>query len=119
MGLLESINNPDDLKSATHIILPGGGSLWMLYAAMVFFGFGWFTTSPLQAGLVADLFGRLRMGTILGVIMACHMVGMAIGAYAGGAIFELTNSYYLFFLIQGPLEFLAAIFAFSIKQKRH
>ena len=98
-------------------ILLGGGSLWILYVAMVLFGFGWFTTAPLQAGLVADLFGGLRMGTILGVIMSCHMFGMAIGAYAGGAIFELTRSYYLFFLIQGLLEFLAVSFALSIKQK--
>jgi MFS family permease len=100
-------------------ILLGGGSLWMLYAAMALFGFGWFTTAPLGAGLVADLFGNLRMGTILGVTTACHMFGMAIGAYAGGAIFEATQSYYLFFLIQGLLEFMAVIFAFFIKQKKH
>jgi MFS family permease len=94
----------------------GGGSLWVLYVAMALFGFGWFTTAPLVAGLVADLFGRLRMGTIIGVALSCHTVGMAIGAYAGGITFELTHSYYSFFLIQGVLEFLAAIFAFAIKQ---
>lgn len=99
-------------------ILLGGGSLWLLYAAMVLFGFGWFTTAPLQAGLVADLFGSLRMGTILGVIVSCHTLGMATGAYAGGAIFELTRSYYWFFFAQGLLEFLAAVFAFFIKQKK-
>jgi len=100
-------------------ILLGGGSLWLLYAAMALFGFGWFTTAPLAAGLVADLFGSLRMGTILGVVTSCHMLGMAVGAYAGGVIFEATQSYYLFFLIQGPLCFLAVIFAFFIKQEKH
>jgi len=100
-------------------ILLGGDSLWILYAAMAFFGFGWFTTAPLQAGLVADLFGSLRMGTILGVVVSCHMLGMAIGAFAGGAIFESTNSYYLVFLTQGLLEFLAVIFALSIRHKKH
>ncbi len=40
----------------------GGGSLWMLYMAMVLFGFGWFTTSPLASGLVADLFGKFADG---------------------------------------------------------
>ena len=88
-------------------VLLGGGSLWMLYTAVTLFGFGWFTTAPLMTGLVADLFGRLRMGTIIGVTLSCHMLGSAVGAYAGGAIFEATQSYYLFFLIQGPLEFLA------------
>ena len=90
-------------------------SLWMLYLAMVFFGFGWFTTAPLAAALVADLFGNSRMGAILGVVLSCHMFGMALGAYAGGAIFELTGSYYFFFLIQGPLELIAALLAFLIR----
>ena len=99
--------------------LLGGGSLWILYTAVALFGFGWFTTAPLMTGLVADLFGRLRMGTIIGVALSCHMLGSAVGAYTGGAIFEATQSYYLFFLIQGPLEFLAVIFAFLIKQEKH
>jgi len=103
--------------TAVIFILLGGGPLWLLYVAMALFGFGWFTTAPLTAGLVADLFGNLRMGTILGVVTAYHMLGMAIGAYAGGAVFELTQSYYLVFLSQGLLEFLAAIFALCIKQK--
>jgi len=95
----------------------GGGSLWLLYIAVVLFGFGWFTTSPLTSGLVADLFGNMRMGTIIGVTISSHMVGMAIGAYAGGITFELTGSYYSFFLVQGILEFLAAVFAFAIKKQ--
>jgi MFS family permease len=98
-------------------ILLGGGSLWLLYIAMALFGFGWFTTAPLVSGLVADLFGYLRMGTILGLVLSSHVVGTALGAYAGGITFELTGSYYSFFLIQGMLEFLAAAFAFAIKKQ--
>jgi MFS family permease len=97
-------------------ILLGGGSLWLLYAAMALFGFGWFTTAPLAAGLVADLFGDVRMGTIIGVTLSCHIIGTALGAYSGGITFDLTGSYYLFFPIQGILEFLAAGFAFAIKR---
>ena len=94
-----------------------GGSLWLLYPAMALFGFGWFTTAPLVSGLVADLFGYLRMGTIMGVIWSFHMIGMAIGSFAGGITFQLTHSYLLIFLIQGILEFLAAVFAFFIRRK--
>ena len=94
----------------------GSGSLWMLYLAMALFGFGWFTTAPLSSGLVADLFGGVRMGTIIGVTLSCHTIGMALGAYAGGITFELTGSYYSFFLVQGILEFVAAGFAFAIKR---
>jgi MFS family permease len=99
-------------------VLMGGHSLWLLYLAMAFFGIGWFATAPLSAGVTADLYGNLRMGTILGLTLSCHMLGMAIGAYAGGAIYDHTKSYLLFFLIQCPLELVAVIAAFSIKQKR-
>ena len=102
--------------TAVVFILRGGGSLWMLYLAMVLFGLGWFTTSPLTSGLVADLFGGMSMGTIIGVTMSCHTVGMALGAYAGGVTFELTGSYYWFFLAQAILELLAAGCAFAIKR---
>ena len=74
-------------------LLLGTNNLGLLYTAMALFGFGWFTTSPLVAGLAADLFGNLRMGTLLGIILSSHMIGMAIGAYAGGLTFQLTGSY--------------------------
>jgi MFS family permease len=99
-------------------VLLGGGSLWVLYAGMALFGFGWYTTAPLTSGLVADLFGNRQMGTILGVVLSSHMVGTAIGAYAGGITFDLTGSYLPFFIIQGILELLAASFAFAIKKRR-
>jgi MFS family permease len=97
-------------------LLLGGGSLWLLYIAMALFGFGWYTTAPLSSGLTADLFGYRRMGTILGLILSCHMIGMAVGAYAGGVVYVLTGSYFFFFVTQGALELLAAIFAFFIKR---
>jgi MFS family permease len=102
---------------AVVFIILEGGPLWMLYLAMMLFGFGWFTTSPLTSGLIADLFGNLRMGTLIGVTMTCHTLGMAAGAYAGGISFDLTGSYYTFFVIQGGLEMLAAVFAFLIRRK--
>jgi MFS family permease len=95
----------------------GNGYLWLLYIAMGLFGLGWFTTAPLAAGLIPDLFGYRNMGTILGVILSCHIVGMAVGTYAGGIIYDMTNSYFSFFIIQGILEFLAAVFAFIIRRK--
>ena len=100
-------------------ILFGGGSLWILYLGMAFFGFGWFTTAPLTAGLVTGLFGSLRMGTILGVTTSSHILGWAIGAYVGGAIFDMTHSYYTAFLIITPLSLLATVFSLAIKQKQH
>ncbi|MFC2069552.1 MFS transporter [Chloroflexota bacterium] len=102
---------------AVIFILLGDGSLWMLYVSIALFGFGWFTTAPLQAGLVADLFGNLRMGTILGLETSCHHFGMALGAYLGGAVFEISGSYFPVFLTLGLLELLAVGLFLSIRQK--
>ena len=98
-------------------VLYTGGALWSFYLAMALFGFGFFTTAPLSSGLVADLFGYRRMGLLLGVILSCHLVGTALGAYAGGITYELTGSYNRFFPVQGALELLAAVFAFAIKKR--
>ena len=92
------------------------GSLWILFSSMALFGFGWFTTAPLSGALVADLFGNLRMGTILGIILASHTIGFAIGTYAGGITYQITGSYVLIFIIQGLLEFAAASLAFAIRK---
>jgi MFS family permease len=99
-------------------IFMGGNSLWIFFLAMALFGIGWFTTAPLTAGIAADLYGNFRMGTILGLTMSCHMLGMALGSFAGGAVYDITNSYLIFFLVQCPLEFVAVILVFSIRQKR-
>ena len=58
------------------------------------------------------------MGTIIGVTMSYHTVGMALGAYAGGLTFQITGSYYAFFLTQGILEMLAVGFAFAIRRQK-
>jgi predicted MFS family arabinose efflux permease len=116
LALTHVIRSLSFFTTVVFIIL-GGGSLWILYLSMAFFGFGWFTTSPLVSGLVADLFGGLSMGTIIGVTMSSHTIGMALGAYGGGLTYELTGSYYRFFLVQGGLELLAAVCAFAIRMK--
>jgi predicted MFS family arabinose efflux permease len=95
----------------------GGGSLWMIYVAMALFGFGWFTTAPLSVGLVADMFGNLRMGTLIGVILSAHLIGSAIGTFGGGFVYQMTGSYLDVFITQGILEMAAMVFAFAIVRK--
>ena len=111
------------IRALSHItviifFLNGGRPLWLLYLAVSFFGFGWVSTAPLSAGLVPDLFGGKNMGTIIGLINSHHMLAMAISAYVGGLVFEITGSYFLVFLGLGFFEMLAVLLAFLIRQKR-
>ena len=96
-------------------IMLGERSLWMLYAAMALFGFGWFTTAPLVAGLVTGIFGPARAGTILGVVTSGHFLGMAVGAYAGGLVFEATGNYLLVFAVLAGLSLAATLLSLAIK----
>jgi MFS family permease len=117
LSLAHFIRATSHLTVVTFLLI-GDSPLWLLYLAMTFFGFGWVSTAPLSAGLVPDLFGGMNMGTIIGLINSFHMLGMAISAYAGGLIFEITGSYFLAFLSLGFFEMLAALFAFLIRLKR-
>ncbi len=127
-GVISDRLSRKNVLSITHLIrslglwvmvvplLCGMNNLAVLYIAMVIFGFGWFTTSPLVAGLAADLFGNLRMGSLLGIMLSSHMIGMALGAYAGGLSFQITGSYHLILILTAGLEILAGFFAMAIRQ---
>ena len=77
------ITNPDQ-----HLLL------W-LHAA--FFGLTWGARGPAITAKTADLFPGPQLGTILGVITIGSGLGAAVGAWAAGAIFDLTGSYRLAF----------------------
>jgi MFS family permease len=117
LGMTHFIRSMALFTIATSLLV-SGGALWQLYIAMVLFGFGHFTTSPLVAGLVGDLFSHRNMGLTLGIVLSLHMVGAALGAFSGGFVYETRGSYFLFFPVQGSLELLAGVFAFVIAASR-
>jgi MFS family permease len=107
------------VRSIAFVVAVIGGGNWMIYLIAIFFGFGSFTTAPLASGLVADLFGGLSMGAIIGLSGTAHSIGSAIGSYMGGLTFDLTQSYYTYFLIMVPLSFTAALISFLIKKPKN
>ncbi|MFC1933514.1 MFS transporter [Chloroflexota bacterium] len=73
--------------------------LWMLYLFGVVYGLtvGGFGTSITV--LIGRTFGSDDIGKILGVLETGIFIGGAIGAFFGGLIFDVSNSYTLAFLI--------------------
>jgi MFS family permease len=63
-----------------------------LFAAVL--GLTWLATVPLTNSLVAQIFGLKYLSTLFSIAFLGHQVGAFIGAWAGGAIFDLTGSYY-------------------------
>jgi MFS family permease len=67
---------------------------WPLYFYAAAFGFGYGLCSPTLTAGAADLFIGRNFGRILGFANVAYGIGTGIGAWAGGAVFDLTGSYW-------------------------
>ena len=63
------------------------------YAVAAVFGFAYGGVMPLYAVLARDYFGQQIMGTVLGAAGMVSSLGMAIGPWVGGLIFDSFGSY--------------------------
>lgn len=93
--------------------------VWNLPSLHIFaaiFGLNYISTVPPTTTLTANIFGRLSVGTLSGWIFFSHQVGSAIGAWAGGAIFDATGSYSWAFLSAAVLAFIASGLSLLIKE---
>ena len=63
------------------------------YAVAAVFGFAYGGVMPLYAVLARDYFGQKIMGTVLGAAAMVSSLGMAIGPWVGGWLFDTFGSY--------------------------
>lgn len=73
-------------------------SLEGLYAVSIFYGLGYGGIVPMYALVVRELFPQRELGWRIGVVFLFGTVGMAIGGYLGGVIFDLVGTYEIAFL---------------------
>jgi MFS family permease len=88
-------------------------NIWMLFFFAVLFGIssgGW---AGVIAAFPADYFGFKATGSILGFAEILAGVGVAIGPYVGGHIFDLTHSYN-YMVIMCIMATIAAIISASL-----
>jgi MFS family permease len=64
-----------------------------LYALSVVFGIAYGGVMPLYAILARDFFGARILGTVFGAIAALANLGMALGPWAGGLVYDTQASY--------------------------
>ncbi|MDQ8727301.1 MFS transporter [Bradyrhizobium sp. LHD-71] len=69
------------------------GQLGEFYALSVIFGLAYGGVMPLYAILVREYFGEKIMGTMFGAVSMTASLGMALGPWAGGMVFDAFNSY--------------------------
>jgi MFS family permease len=63
------------------------------YALSVVFGLAYGGVMPLYAVLVREYFGARIMGTVFGAVSAFASLGMALGPWAGGFVFDTFHGY--------------------------
>jgi|SRR5690242_9668744 MFS family permease len=85
-----------------------------IFAAI--FGLNYISTVPPTTTLTANIFGRYSVGSLSGWIYFSHQVGSALGAAAGGWIFQSTGSYSWAFMSAALLAFLAVPMALAINE---
>ena len=81
------------VRAASFGVLLWAREPWQLYLFALAFGATFFTTAPLTATLVGQLFGPAHQGLIFGAVNLFHHTAGAAGAYAGGLTFDRTGSY--------------------------
>ena len=92
------------------LVLDVVSSQVLVYAFMVFFGIGWGATAPMFMATAADLFRGKVFGLVYGLVEAMIGIGAALGAWAAGFIFDMTQSYRLAFGLAVFVFILSGIF---------
>ena len=68
------------------------------YGLALMFGFSYGAVMPLYAILVREYFGARIMGTVFGAVNMASTLGMALGPWAGGALYDASSSYFWLYI---------------------
>jgi MFS family permease len=86
-----------------------------LFAAVM--GLTWLGTVPLTNSLVAQIFGVKYLSTLFSIAFLGHQIGAFIGAWAGGAAFDLTASYISVWTAALVMSLIAAALCLPIDER--
>lgn len=102
------------LRGLSLVALPFLGDVTTLAIFAVVYGLDWIATVPPTVGLCADLYGRLRVGSVYGWVLLSHQVGAAAAAYLGGVSKVALGDYGFAFMGAGILALLAVVMSLRV-----
>src|SRR3989440_8352708 len=103
------------LAIALFISTPVSAAGAYLFAAVL--GVTWLATVPLTNSLVGQIFGVKYLSTLFSIAFLGHQLGAFIGAWAGGAAFDLAGSYLPVWLAAIALSVIAAALCMPIDER--
>jgi len=86
-----------------------------LAAFVVFYGLDWVATVPPTVRLVADRFGKDRVGPVFGWVFAAHQFGGSFAAFAAGALHTWQGDYLVAFMAAGLLCLVATALVLALR----
>ena len=93
-------------------------SLGSFYALAVLFGFSYGGVMPLYAILIREYFGARIMGTTFGAVSAISTLGMALGPWAGGWLYDTLGGYFWLYMGSFGIGLGAVAIAFTFRPPR-
>lgn len=96
------------------VLFLAGASFPVMLAAMFMIGISWTATVPLTSAISADIYGRLRLGTIFGMMFAIMPLGSAIGSATSGFLHDLSGSYAISIWINASVGISAGIIVYLV-----
>lgn len=90
-----------------------------LSALSFVFGIAYGGSMPLYALVVREYFGERVLGTAYGTVFFISCIGMGLGSYAGGVIFDTLGSYAWLFIASATVGGLAAVLAAALRPPLH
>ena len=100
---------------STYLVADGEVSL---FAAAVVFGAAYGGAMPLYALVARELFGERILGTAFGGIFFVSAIGMGLGAYAGGWLFDHLGSYWSLHVSSTLVGIAAVAVALTVRPPR-
>jgi MFS family permease len=92
--------------------------VWHFYAVALMFGFAYGGVMPLYAIVVREYFGARIMGTTFGAVGFASTLGMALGPWAGGWLYDAFGSYAWLFIGSCGIGLGAVAIAFTFRPPR-
>jgi MFS family permease len=105
------------IRAAMLLCLIWVDQLWVFYLFALVYGLTTGGFSPIMAALISETFGLRRIGAIIGALDIGFGIGAAIGPAIGGFIFDVTESYFIAFIIGAILMLIAIPLILQIRQE--
>lgn len=102
----------------TMVWLIFSAELWMFYLFAIVFGFAYGGEVPQMPVLIGHYFGLRAVAALVGVVVFGATSGGAIGAWLGGEIFDVTDSYRVAFIIAAIAGFSAVVITLAVKRAK-